>query len=369
MQMNSYNLESYANIIFSGVNYVIPDVIKQNIQRLVNELGSIPETNNLSINTNHNHNHNNNENDINYKRSSFNGSPRRSKTNNNNNNNNNRRPQEEAESWEKQKIFKSTIIDKKEGFDKIVNDICVCLNKISNKNYDTQRDSIFKLIDQVKESEDETSLQTNLKKISNAIFNIASANKFYSEIYATLYKELISKFPVFNDIVDGCLQQYMENIDSITYVDQNVDYDKYCDNNKLNDKRKAMAAFIVNLMSREVIEKTKVLDIIIQLENLVMKYIIEPNHTYEVDEITENINIFITTSIQLLKCPHSGSVTTPEAPLRDLDLERGYVQWTTVVETIKKYSTYKSNDYKSLSSRAVFKYMDIYGFITKNESK
>ena len=352
--MNSYNLESYANIIFSGVNYVIPDVIKHNIQKLISELGSIPETNNISINTNHN----NNENDINYKRSSFNGSPRRSKTNNNNN----RRPQEEAESWEKQKIFKSTIIDKKEGFDKIVNDICVCLNKISNKNYDTQRDSIFKLIDQVKESEDETSLQTNLKKISNAIFNIASANKFYSEIYATLYKELISKFPVFNDIVDGCLQQYMENIDSITFVDQNVDYDKYCDNNKLNDKRKAMAAFIVNLMSREVIEKTKVLDIIIQLENLVMKYIIEPNRTYEVDEITENINILITTSIQLLKCPASSITDVP-------DKENGYIQWTNVVETIKKYSTYKSNDYKSLSSRAVFKYMDIYGFITKNERK
>jgi hypothetical protein len=90
-------------------------------------------------------------------------------------------------------------------------------------------------------------------RIANSIFDIASTNKFYSELYAILYKELTGKFPVFKEIIIRFISQYLENIGKIQFIDSNKDYDLYCENNKLNDKRKAMSAFLVNLMKLELI--------------------------------------------------------------------------------------------------------------------
>jgi len=48
------------------------------------------------------------------------------------------------DSWISSRDFKPTIIvEKKEGADKIMNDIRGALNKISNKNYDTNKDMII----------------------------------------------------------------------------------------------------------------------------------------------------------------------------------------------------------------------------------
>lgn len=341
MQIASYNLDDYANIIFTGIHYSMPDNITRIIQTLTSELGVSCIVTQSSYG----------EHDVNSKRLSPTNLIRRNKSNGGN-----KRMSMEDESWEKLKKFQSTKIDKKEGFEKLVNDICVCLNKISNKNYDTQRDSIFQLIrdssvfnetnqEETDEPDEPEQNKNNLKKISNAIFNIASTNKFYSDVYANLYKELITEFPVFNDIVGVFIQQYLDCVRHIQFVDQNTDYDKYCDNNKLNDKRKAMAAFIVNLMARDVIEKSKVLNIIVQLEEMVLTYINEPDRLCEVEEITENIYIFVTMSIGILYT------------------EEG---WTDIAATIQNCSQFKSKEYKSLSSRAVFKYMDINDFIKKN---
>jgi hypothetical protein len=359
MQSMSYDLDAYSSIIFTGINYSIPDNVKEIIQTLISELGvttTIDTTNQI-------------EREPNNKRPTLHNLSRKPIKSNGNKKNT-----QDDDSWEKVKRFQSTKIEKKEGFDKIVNDICVCVNKISNKNYDVQRDAIFHLIHQniinndqegtigaspsISVGErptssadvpdvDEETMQDNLKKISNTIFNIASTNKFYSEIYASLYKELIVEFPVFNDVVDGFIQQYIDSVNMITFVDQNIDYDKFCDNNKLNDKRKAMAAFIVNLMIRNVIDETKVSEIMIQIENMILSYVNEPNRTYEVDEITENLFIFITMSINHLK---------------------HIANWNIIVENIKTCSQYKAKDFTSLSSRAIFKYMDLCDFIKKNNN-
>jgi hypothetical protein len=184
-----------------------------------------------------------------------------------------------------------------------------------------------------------------LIKVANAIFDIASNNKFYSEIYANLYKELIDKFEIFNKIISKYLDQYLDSIKQIKYVDSNENYNKYCENNKLNDKRKAMSAFIINLMKKQIIEKEKVLDIILLLQNLVFEYIDLDNKTNEVDEITENIFIFSTMS-----ATEFGNI--PE--------------WDNIKSNIVKCSQYKSKEHKSISSRAIFKYMDILDFFKKN---
>lgn len=314
-----YTLNSYSDILFSGYDYSLPEHIISVINKLVSDLG-VPLTEQRPVQD---------DNEFKYKKSGTNVRKNRSSNKKDN----------LEDSWKSAIPFKSTHIDKKEGIEKTINDIRVCLNKISNKNYELQRDSIFKLITDIG-TED---LQ-GLNMVSQALFDIATTNKFYSELYATLYKELCVNFAIFETIVKNVIVDYLNSIELIEFVDSNSDYDKYCDNNKKNDKRKAMTTFIVYLMKKEIIMKKELLEVISNLLLKTILYIDEENKLVEVEEITENIFIFITLSI----C--------------DLKTEDG---WTDVVKSIIICSQCKAKDHLSISSRAIFKYMDILDYIKK----
>jgi len=245
-----------------------------------------------------------------------------------------------AKPWEKTKPFKATVLDKKEGIEKSINEIRICLNKISNKNYDSQKEQMINAFDGLLQSGiDEESIRFSQEKVATAIIDIASTNQFYSSLYATLYKELDDRFSVFRPILSKYTQQYLDSIALIVCVDPNTEYDKYCVNKKENDKRKAMSVFIVHLMKNGVLESAEVLRILRQLMQTVQEYIDTPNKVNEVEEITENIFLLMTTA------KDDFSMDDPE--------------WAELVETAKRCSRMKSKEHLSLSSRVVFKYMDI----------
>ena len=341
-----YSLEDYTSIMSNGYDYVLPENVINIIKQLTNDLGILEP-----INTQ----------DEKKKKYENDRTHRDFKYRDSNNFNTKRNKNAVEPTWEKLPSRRPTKIEKKEGIEKTINDIRTCLNKISNKNYDSQRDLILKYIEELNNAvktstidEEEQQEQQEIKapeenveliKVANAIFDIASNNKFYSEIYANLYKELINKFEIFDKIISKYVEQYLDSIKQIKYVDSNEDYNKYCENNKLNDKRKAMSAFIINLMKNQIIQKEKVLDIILMLQNLVFEYVDVDNKTNEVDEITENIFIFSTMSA-------TEFVNVPE--------------WDNIKSNIVKCSQYKAKEHKSISSRAIFKYMDILDFFKKN---
>lgn len=234
--------------------------------------------------------------------------------------------------------FMPTKIQTKEGIEKQINDFRILLNKISAKNYETQRDLIFSKMDEILLTNEENS-DTDLEKIASTIFDIASANKFYSDLYADLYVELINKFEIFDDLLDGLLDKYYESLKNIHYVDHNIDYDGFCNYTKTNDLRKAMASFIINLMKKGAVEKEKVLSLILSIQKLVREYVDSENRSNEVDEIIENLFLLLT----------QGNLTL-----------RSEEKWTSdILLYLRELSTLKSKDCKSLSSRAVFKCMDI----------
>jgi hypothetical protein len=272
--------------------------------------------------------------------------------------------------------FKITKMETKEGVDKHINDIRVALNKISIKNYDVQRDVIITNIEliykehnvaacssEVAEPEyvtlvkvsDEIVEQANVSchsehsehitKIATSIFDIASSNKFFSELYAELYRELINKFSVFRAILTEFISKFNDTIQHIHYVDSNTDYDGFCNYTKSNDNRKATSMFIVNLMKKEVLAKDVVMKIIDFFMERVFTYMDEPNRTNEVEEITENIFIFIS---------HS------QRELSDLN------EWTAkIVPKITAISKMKVSEHKSISNRVIFKYMDLIDSLKK----
>jgi hypothetical protein len=325
-----YTLQDFEKVSFLDIDYKLPESIILTITKLASEIGVLVGSKQSSESITNENSHKKNNGFGNKKNRGF---QRRENIN---------------DLWETEKVFKPTKIEKKDGTEKLLNDIRTCLNKISSKNYEVQRDAIFENIDKIisdDSSDDESNSKSiDIGNITNAIFEIASTNKFYSELYATLYKELSVNFAKFRENIDSVIDDYRAGIANIQFVDPNVDYDKFCDNNKVNDKRKALTAFIVNLTKQNVIEKEKTLQLIKQLLCIVMESADIENKKYEVEEITENIYLFVTLSISDLKEESS---------------------WNEILSSVKTLSQYKVKDHLSITSRSVFKYMDIIDQLNK----
>ena len=226
--------------------------------------------------------------------------------------------------WETiRSTFKPTVIEKQEDTITIIRGL---LNKISVKNYETNKTNIL--------LEMEKTPETEQSKVANFIFDIASVNKFFSEIYAQLYTELMEKFPIFHEILNSFLSGYTNKLREIHFVDSKDDYDKYCDYTKKKDSRQATTTFIVNLFKKRVIGGTEFHEIMEKVQEIIGEMAKMENKQNEVEELVEHLFIFISQS----KCVFS----------------------TTITDAIQMYSKMKANVMPSLSNRAIFKYMDMF---------
>jgi hypothetical protein len=145
------------------------------------------------------------------------------------------------------------------------------------------------------------------------------------------------------------LVKYKETLFNIKAVDPNDDYNGYCLYTKTNDTRKAMVNFIVNSMKYEVFGEKEVIDVIIYLQELIFSYSEQSSRNNEIEEITENIFIFMTTGKELLY-------------KNELWKEK-------LIPNIQRLSKLRKEDavkYQSMSTRAVFRYLDIIDFVNKN---
>ena len=244
------------------------------------------------------------------------------------------------EDWDAMRNFKTTTIVKAVGFEKELNNIRGLLNKLSDKNYETQKNVILEKVREIVDSDNDDDT-TNTIKVANMMFDIASANRFMSEIYADLYVELVGECDAFGGLLDGFLVKYRETLNTISYIDPDQDYDKFCEYNKANELRRASAAFIMNLTKRDMISRREVMSVIVELQELTLRFIQEDARKNEVDEITENVFLLVTI----------GRTFLSSEPM-----------WTeTISPFLHDFSKRKAKDYKSLSSRCVFKYMDMIG--------
>jgi hypothetical protein len=295
--------------------------------------------------------------------------------------------------WEKCKVFKTTTIEKKDGVEKNMNDIRICLNKLSESNYEITRTDIFNILKELTEEP--------LLKVAELIFDIASTNQYFSELYAVLYKELTVEFPIFKTILPDMLQtRYIEQLSQILFVDMETNFDLYCDNQKLNDKRKALSAFLVNLLKTDLCDTMNILTILSGIIERINTVIDVPDKLYEVEELTENIFIIITRitenaghelkekeqeNIEFEKKEKKKSKNKNEeaakmkpremsGAIKNVLLESKYNrsnlfetnEWKAIVDKLQVCSRYVAKEHVSISSRVVFRYKDIMDNIKKN---
>lgn len=238
------------------------------------------------------------------------------------------------EDWNTIRTFQATEIKKKEGIDANIDNIRKHLNKLTEKNYDKLFDQIE---DEIKMLPDSVS-KDELDKIGDSIFNIASGNAFYSNVYAKLYKDLMKTFTFMEAILTTNLNKFLELFTTIEYCSPNENYDKFCENNKTNEKRRALTTFYVNLMKEGIIEHDNMINIIKHVQGLIDSKIKTSGNKEIVDEISENIYILIVNSY---------------SELNEHD------DWDDIISDIETVSKYKVKEQPSITTKTVFKFMDI----------
>ena len=236
----------------------------------------------------------------------------------------------------------SSVLVQREGIDAQINQIRVCLNKLSETTYDDNLLQIKTILNAicVDASDDD------LYRVGNVIFEIASNNKFFSKLYANAYTELMKSFHQLIDIFDKNYEAYLLLFKNIVYVDPDVDYNQFCINNVSNEKRKATSAFFVNLSLNGIIPPQHIMNVLKELFESVLTLMVQPNKTNEVCELIENIAILY--NAQVLKLSD-----TLETTLNHDGVEK------TIAQVITQLSTTRMKTYPSLSSKSIFKCMDL----------
>lgn len=247
--------------------------------------------------------------------------------------------------WDKEKLeitkpFKTTVIDLKDGIEKDINDIRKALNMISKKNFETQKNIILTFVKGFINDDE------SLIKIAEFVFDIASSNRFYGDMYADLYVSFIEESSKFKDVLDNYLRVFKNTIDDIKSIDSAIDYDGYCKYIKDNDKRRSIASFYTLLSNKGILSVDDIISIITYFQTRLLELINLENFNVECEEITEILYIMITTC----KC-------------NNLLVDNNY--WGDILLNVSNVSKYKVSSYKSLSSRVIFKHLDILDFMSK----
>jgi hypothetical protein len=348
-QYKKYNIKDFDIIHSSNFNYIIDDNTKLTIIEIASLLGKKININDLTLpkykNTSNNISNNTSNNSL-----------RKKKYLNNN------IPNNENSSI----LFKKTEVpSKKNDFDIKLNEIRSNLNKLTDKNYNDiskkiinniddfviflNNDSLNKIENNLENDiENDIENKEKMNKIGKFIFEIASTNAFYSKIYANLYSELINKYEIMKNVFDKNLKEYYNIFENIEYVDSVKEYDKFCEITKINEKRKALSSFLLNLTINNIISKDHLFNIIIKLMTNILDFINIPNKINEVNEITENIYILF--NMEFFIDYHKVK--------NDLLF---FNNTKSFFDTIHILANSKTNMYPSFSTKTKFKFMNILG--------
>ena len=273
--------------------------------------------------------------------------------------------------WETILSFQKTELKKKEGIELGIDNIRSYLNKLTDKTYATMLSNILKEIsDLFAASTDDTSDEHNtvavMDRVALSIFNTASSNAFYSEIYARLFRDLMAQettsgpYAVFRDLFERNLASFMSLFETIEYCDPKKNYDKFCDINKANEKRKAMSLFIVNLMKNGIVEKTQVIALMRQIQELMYSNMRQEGKTNEVDELTENLYIMVKHSHAVLAAA-KGAAAAADAEVAE--------SFKTRVEQITEISKLKIKSKPSITNKTIFRHLDMLDEISGKAKK
>ena len=246
------------------------------------------------------------------------------------------------EEWEAIRNFQKTELVKSEGIQKEIDNIRSLINRITEKTYPI---IVEKLTEKLNSFDESITSSENISKIGSTILDMATSNSFNSKTYAKLCSYLSEKYIFMKNIIDTNLKEFMNLFETFDTVDPAENYDKFCEINIVNDKRRAMSLFLCNLYANNIIKFEFIENILFSLYTRIQNNMNDESKKSEHDELSENILIIISNiSISLIK---NNSI------------------WEPFIKYIAEISSINTKEVKGISSKCKFKHMDIKSLIEK----
>ena len=234
------------------------------------------------------------------------------------------------------KMNKHQVVVEKDEDEISIQKVRSYLNKLTDKNIDDISEHISIIIQKVIDMKD----KEMIKSIGSSIFEIASSNKFFSTVYAELYSILFTKYEVMQSLLEENYSSFLDKFETIEYISPEEDYDAFCRINKENDKRRALSTFYLNLYCIGVLPIEKIEYLLVQIMNKLLDTIQLPGKASHVEEYTENIGILYQHEMEY----NENLTLSNEKNIRD---------------TVISLANTKNKTFPSLTSKCIFKYMDI----------
>ena len=246
------------------------------------------------------------------------------------------------DNWEAIRNFKATKMETKLGVDKIMSEVRILINKLSASNAAQQKGRIMDIVREYYSNSEMLSSE-NTNTFVCGIFDIVCGNKMLSDVYASMYADLIKEHADFNVPIQSFADTFIHS-EIPPYIDPEENYDGYCLYNKTMDKRKSSLCFAISCMKINLIYKADVSKMIMWL--------------------IEQAKILIDT-------PRNEKVVEELADMTYIVLDKGYAElsveddWQAIVSEIEVLSCKKAKSAPSISNRSIFKYKDIMDIVKK----
>ena len=227
-----------------------------------------------------------------------------------------------------------TIINKKFGIDKEIDIIRILLNKLTSTSYNNISQEIISKLNNFQNSFSDQ----DLIKLANNIFNILSNNSLFSNLSANLLKDLSNYSFIINTIHDK-INDFSKIFDDLEIIDfESLSFDEISKYNKKQDEYKSTSKLICNLVKNNTINVEILSGIINKFFDLFLNLVNGQNNLHNVEKISDILFILILESYIYLK---------------NLDC------WQKINNNINFICNLKISNNLSVSSRVIFKFMDI----------
>ena len=251
-----------------------------------------------------------------------------------------------TEDWDTIRSFQATKFEQKSGIDALIDKLKLSMSKLTKDKYSLIKGQIMEALNEIIELESDSDILTDT--IGNIMFDIVLSNKTLLKLYAELYTDLIGTYVWIKQSIDNHFSKYIDLFKNMQYFDSDTEYDKFCDMNVINEKRKLTSQLFVYLALNGCLSKTSIYEYLVSLTKMMSEYIHQSNRKFEVDEITENIAILFNKDI--IRCVEDSD---------EYDEDLYIIDGLSIMELITVFAKSKAKDFKSLSNKAIFKCMDL----------
>lgn len=307
----SYPMDAINDFIFNGFDYVLPEMVKNIINRLADKVGSpnYIKTPIFKKRKDFNNDYLHNDNDKN--------------------------------DWTAIRSFNKTVVveDDRSNNEILISEMKKQMNKMTTDNYEVIRDKIFEILYNHNIDND------CMNEINEVIFTISSSNAFFADVYAKFMKDMINKYDSMREVFEKHLDNVMKTFDNIRYVSADENYDDFCKINKENESRRALIGFFVHLCIIDIVSSDRIVDIFYKLYEIINNERNTKTSVNKVEEVVNTIFALISGSLSFIK--EHEKYSDIECKIRDIG-----------------DSDKKSNP--GLSNKAIFKILDLVDEIDKN---